>query len=1054
MAELRLSSLSFQIEADGSAAIAEIDETAKAVENVEDAVKKTDETEQKYHQDSKGRWRDIHGRFVDLNTVLGKVGDGAGKAGEGIDGLGDNAEETGKAFGALGNSVKKLNIDLASVLENAEKIGTSMSKFVTAPLTGLYTVSVKGAADLVETIGKTEVVFGRFYERVEDWSESSITAMGIAQSTALDMASLYGDMATGMGFAQDSAANMAMELTRLAADMASFKNISIDVAQTALKSVFTGETESLKNLGVVMTQTNLQAYALSQGIEKNVQDMTQAEQVTLRYNYVLAQTANAQGDFERTGDSLSNQSRKLTQTLKQMGESYGTLLIPNVTNVVEKLQGAAQWMAELDDSTKNMILTIGLVAAATGPILAIGSKLIQTIQGIKTALTAASFGPTALAIAAAVAAAAGLVAAFRSTKKEVDETAESYQRVKRLLDKNLQTKVEVDSDELDGLEDKEINVTVKTTEEGPSENVKTFLKEVDELGWEAKDFTVTGSFEVSETTTEEIEAYAKALAEAATATGDYTAVVDALNAVLDDQYNARMQEINDQVLEEVENQVKLLNAGIIDEAEYEAQTRLILERAEAKKKELEAEKEAQQQANKVLEDGSRENDYAYTSEAMKEVYANSTLDTEDYKGAAAALQEAYNAGADMTEQTVNAQVALEGLKTASVENYNEMIAAKEAYDKAMQTADGTEAEAEAQEKRAENAKELAGWAMYLADYTLPFAENVDSAIDTALENMEVTGQEAETLKNQLMALFEGEDGQQIEFESYNELMQYVYDTSTALEQQAAAATEKAETLRTEAETQRNEATEAFGTSMSEIQNAVGLSEEGIEGLLEIIKSAGVSIDEADVQLIASVQAMVSGMATELEDGTPEVADKVSELIGAVGDKASEAAGEGKSVGAQITAGVEQGLKSGTGSLYRTARQIVENTIREFKVAAQIQSPSKRARDEIGKMFIRGVTVGVEDEMPSLLRKVTRGMDRVVSGAQSVVRVGTSSPSTAGSRESGLNFDRLRDVVKEAASEVKMSFSVGKRELATATVTETARAGNARQHDLNIGKVRT
>lgn len=1029
MAELRLPSLSFQIEADGSAAIAEIDKTAKAVEDVGQSAKEAENHVEQFQGTSRETAESLKG-----------VTDGAGEAAQSMEELGTSAQGAGNK--------------LASVLENAEKIGTSMSKFVTAPLTGLYTASVKGAADLVETIGKTEVVFGRFYERVEDWSESSITAMGIAQSTALDMASLYGDMATGMGFAQDSAANMAMELTRLAADMASFKNISIDVAQTALKSVFTGETESLKNLGVVMTQTNLQAYALSQGIKKNVQDMTQAEQVTLRYNYVLAQTANAQGDFERTGDSLSNQSRKLTQTLKQMGESYGTLLIPNVTNVVEKLQGAAQWMAELDDSTKNMILTIGLVAAATGPILAIGSKLIQTIQGIKTALTAASFGPTALAIAAAVAAAAGLVAAFRSTKKEVDETAESYQRVKRLLDKNLQTKVEVDSDELDGLEDKEINVTVKTTEEGPSENVKTFLKEVDELGWEAKDFTVTGSFEVSETTTEEIEAYAKALAEAATATGDYTKAVDALNAVLDDQYNARMQEINDQVLEEVENQVKLLNAGIIDEAEYEAQTRLIMERAEAKKKELEAEKEAQQQANKVLEDGSRENDYAYTAEAMKEVYANSTLDTEDYKGAAAALQEAYNAGADMTEQTVNAQVALDGLKAATVENYNEMIAAKEAYDKAMQTADGTEAEAEAQEKRAENAKELAGWLTDIANSSLPFAENVESAIDVALENMEVTGQEAETLKNQLMALFEGEDGQQIEFESYKELMQYVSDTNAALEQQAATATEKAETLRTEAETQRNEATEAFGTSMGEIQNAVGLSEEGIEGLLEIIKSAGVSIDEADVQLIASVQAMVSGMATELEDGTPEVANKVSELIGTVGDKASEAAGEGKSVGAQITAGVEQGLKSGTGSLYRTARQIVENTIREFKVAAQIQSPSKRARDEIGKMFIRGVTVGVEDEMPSLLRKVTRGMDRVVSGAQSVVKVGTSSPSTAGSRESGLNFDRLRDVVKEAASEVKMSFSVGKRELATATVTETARAGNARQHDLNIGKVRT
>lgn len=102
-----------------------------------------------------------------------------------------------------------------------------------------------------------------------------------------------------MGLANDSASDMAMALTGLSADMASFYNVGQDVASTALKSIFTGETETLKQFGIVMTDANLQAYALSKGITKSTADMSQAEKVQLRYNYVMSQTALAQGTLQR-----------------------------------------------------------------------------------------------------------------------------------------------------------------------------------------------------------------------------------------------------------------------------------------------------------------------------------------------------------------------------------------------------------------------------------------------------------------------------------------------------------------------------------------------------------------------------------------------------------------------------------------------------------------------------------------------------------------------------------------------------------------------------------
>ena len=136
--------------------------------------------------------------------------------------------------------------------------------------------------------------------------------MGLAQQTALDTAALFGDMGTSMGLTKNEAADMSKALTQQAADLASFKNMNIDEVTTALNGVFTGETESLKRLGVVMTETNLERYAQEKGINKSLKAMTEAEKVQLRYNYVMEKTKNATGDYERTGGGFANQLRTMT----------------------------------------------------------------------------------------------------------------------------------------------------------------------------------------------------------------------------------------------------------------------------------------------------------------------------------------------------------------------------------------------------------------------------------------------------------------------------------------------------------------------------------------------------------------------------------------------------------------------------------------------------------------------------------------------------------------------------------------------------------------------
>lgn len=187
---------------------------------------------------------------------------------------------------------------------------------------------VDSASDLQETVGKTTEVFKANSQEVLNWSKTSIKSMGLAEQTALDTASLYGDMATGMGLGTKRAGEMSMSLTKLSADLASFKNVSQDISANALKGIFTGETESLKNLGVVMTETTLQEYALANGIRKKLKDMSQAEKIELRYQYVMKSTVNSQGDFQRTFANFANQKR-INAELKKQGEiNFGKIMLP------------------------------------------------------------------------------------------------------------------------------------------------------------------------------------------------------------------------------------------------------------------------------------------------------------------------------------------------------------------------------------------------------------------------------------------------------------------------------------------------------------------------------------------------------------------------------------------------------------------------------------------------------------------------------------------------------------------------------------------------------
>lgn len=198
---------------------------------------------------------------------------------------------------------------------------------ITGAITKFASSCIELGSDLSEVQNVVDVTFTDMSGRIDAFAESAITKFGLSETVAKRYAGTLGAMAKSFGFTGDELYNMSTTLTGLTGDVASFYNISTDEAFTKLKSVFTGETESLKELGVVLTQTALDNYALANGYNKTTSEMTEQEKVALRYKFVLGQLSDASGDFSHTADSWANQTRVLALQFDQFKANIGQGLI-------------------------------------------------------------------------------------------------------------------------------------------------------------------------------------------------------------------------------------------------------------------------------------------------------------------------------------------------------------------------------------------------------------------------------------------------------------------------------------------------------------------------------------------------------------------------------------------------------------------------------------------------------------------------------------------------------------------------------------------------------
>ncbi|EAD3304476.1 phage tail tape measure protein [Listeria monocytogenes] len=396
----------------------------KADEETDRIVRSADKMERNFNQSARsvdGTTRAIHKQSNEVResaTRVDKLDKNFKEAKNSANQFGNSAkgavDKTKNSVDSAKNSVNKLDNEIDKTTKNANSKFSALKTTIIAVGSALLVAGGKAmfnyASDTNESLNKVDVAFKGNAKNVKRWSKTTLDNIGLAQGTALDLAATYGDMSTSMGLNTQEAEKMSTSMVDLAGNLASFKNIDIDRANTALNGVFTGETEALKSLGIVMTQTNLEQFALETGAGKvaksstevtkqniarekaqkklneaikehgknsleareaqnklqeiqaktsesakvNLKDMKQDELVRLRYNYVMKQTTNAHGDFKNTSDQAANASRVFSESVKELASNAGQFLLPVITPLIIKASDFTKKLSDIPSAVKGM----------------------------------------------------------------------------------------------------------------------------------------------------------------------------------------------------------------------------------------------------------------------------------------------------------------------------------------------------------------------------------------------------------------------------------------------------------------------------------------------------------------------------------------------------------------------------------------------------------------------------------------------------------------------------------------------------------------------------
>ncbi len=375
MASLNLATLSVEVQATG------INETERSINNLTGTIQNTQGSTNSFANSFNGLGTNIRntiGQTQIFGTSLGSLG---------------------SAFTSAGGMATLMQGAVIGLTTALVQMATQAIQKAIAGLGEFVKKGISLASDLTEIQNVLDTTFGENADQVNEWATTTASAFGLTELSAKQFSSTFGAILNGMNITGEQAMRMSEQVAQLAGDMASFYNLEHQAAFDKIRAGLLGETEPLKSLGIVMSETNLATFALQEGLSKTYREMSESEKVVLRYNYLVNQTSLAHGDFAKTSDSFANSQKSLNNVIDDLGKTLAEGFLPQLTefsNTIAKvltnlkpvvdligtlIGGALQTIFNM---LKPMIDLLNAILMVLKPILEFINTIVQSvIDGIK-----------------------------------------------------------------------------------------------------------------------------------------------------------------------------------------------------------------------------------------------------------------------------------------------------------------------------------------------------------------------------------------------------------------------------------------------------------------------------------------------------------------------------------------------------------------------------------------------------------------------------------------------------------------------------------------------
>lgn len=345
------------------------------------------------------------------------------------------------------SSLRKSTRSIQRFGQKMQSFGDTMSRNITLPIVGLGAAAVKLASDLEETRDKFNIVFRDIKEAANLAAKELADSFNMTNNESMRLLANTGDLLAGFGFTQQEALSLATQVNKLAADLSSFEGNQFSAAEASkvLTKALLGERDALIGLGIKIAEEDLKSYAEQKGL--NVKELDRITKAQLTFELALKQSANAVGNIEKTSSSLSNQLVRVRKDLEDVAAELGVQLIPLAKTLASGLSNLTKFLSKFSDEQKQGALQVAGFAAALGPIISIGGRLVKAFAFVRkfflgkflpamrlVASVLMNLTPAGRIVSGLILAASYLVTNWGKVKKGFDDLRDSILGVKGAKD--------------------------------------------------------------------------------------------------------------------------------------------------------------------------------------------------------------------------------------------------------------------------------------------------------------------------------------------------------------------------------------------------------------------------------------------------------------------------------------------------------------------------------------------------------------------------------------------------------------------------------------------